>query len=51
MGKEEIGVGKMLNLLDSEALWDTQLRKSRSHLNTRITLKPRREAGWEKGRK
>lgn len=44
-------VGKMLNLLDSEALWDAQLRKSRSHLGARISLRPKRQAGWGKERK
>lgn len=38
----------MLDLIESEALWDTQMNKSRSHLNMWIRLKPRKEAGQEK---
>lgn len=38
----------MLNLIESEALEDTQLNKSRGHLDMWISLRHRREAGQEK---
>lgn len=38
----------MLDLIESEALWDTQLNKSRSHLDIPISLRHGKEARQEK---
>lgn len=35
-------------MIESEALWDTQLNKSRSHWDMRISLRCREEPGQEK---
>lgn len=47
-GRRRSGVGKMRNLMEREALEDTQLNKSRGHVDMWIRLRPRREAGQEK---